>query len=365
MSCRALFSQAALSIALLVFPAGRADAARLRTELKRIPVPRGAALKPVPGAKYTHAPFAVGQCVVCHASNDAKKPGPLRHASVNEECYSCHDDVQELMGRRYKHAPAKEACTNCHNPHSSAERALLLRDPAKLCTSCHAGIGAQVAAAKVKHFAIEKGKKCGNCHNPHAANIERILIALPFNLCVACHSQDGMTSADGKPMPNFKKLLAENPVWHDPVKAKDCSACHRTHGGPNYRLLVGAYPEAFYAPFDKKSYALCFGCHNEKVVTEKVTTTLTGFRDGSRNLHYTHIVKDRGRTCRACHEVHAAHQPRRIRDNVPYGPKGWRLNIGYEKTPTGGNCTKTCHAETSYNNRTMTSAAPQGSTPTK
>jgi predicted CXXCH cytochrome family protein len=353
-----------LLLLALVAPAAHVEAAgALRSEVKRTPILRGAALKPLPAgeAKFAMAPFQAGQCIVCHVKNDPLKPGPIRHASINEECFSCHDDVREVMGRRYKHAPSKDSCTDCHNPHNSREPALLHGEMVSLCSSCHVGIAAQVASARVKHAALHKEKKCSNCHNPHGANVERLLIALPFNLCVSCHSRDGMTSADGKPMPNYGKLLKDNPVWHEPVRAKDCSACHRTHGGDQYRLLVAAYPESFYAPFDKKTYALCFGCHNEKVVSEAVTTTLTAFRDGSKNLHYTHIVKERGRTCRACHEVHAAKQQKRIRESVPYGPAGWLLNIGFSKTATGGSCTRTCHATKTYDNRTLTSAASPAS----
>jgi len=356
---------AALFLALFLAAAPRSGSAGLRTELKRTPTLRGPALKPLPPseAKHAMAPFQAGQCGVCHVKNDPQKPGPIKHASINEECFSCHDDVKELMGHRYKHVSAKDSCTDCHNPHNSKEPALLHTDMVTLCTSCHVGIGAQVASSRIKHAAIHKDKKCSNCHNPHAANVEKLLIGLPFNLCVNCHSKDGMTSADGKPMPNYAKLLSANAVWHDPVKAKDCSACHRTHGGENYRLLIAAYPESFYAPFDKKNYALCFGCHNEKVVSEPVTTTLTAFRDGSRNLHYVHVARERGRTCRACHEVHAAKQAKRIRDNVPYGPSGWLLNIGFTRTATGGTCTKTCHDTKSYDNKSLLTSAPSGAAP--
>jgi predicted CXXCH cytochrome family protein len=158
-------------------------------------------------------------------------------------------------------------------------------------------------------------------------------------------------------MTNYRKLLAENKVWHDPVKAKDCSACHRTHGGDNFRLLVAPYPEKFYAPYDPKNYALCYGCHNERVASEPQTTTLTGFRDGSKNLHYIHVNKERGRTCRACHEVHASQQDHHIREQVPFGSKGWMLKIGFTKLPDGGTCTKTCHDTRTYNNKTTTAAA--------
>jgi predicted CXXCH cytochrome family protein len=162
----------------------------------------------------------------------------------------------------------------------------------------------------------------------------------------------------GVTLTNYKKFLEENPVVHKPIAAKDCSACHRTHGGDNYRLLVANYPPEFYVPYARANYALCYGCHNDKVVTVEQTTTLTNFRDGSKNLHYVHVHKeDRGRTCRACHDVHAAKQDHRMRDGVPFGSTGWVLKINFSKTPTGGSCIKTCHEAKTYVNKTLTTQA--------
>jgi predicted CXXCH cytochrome family protein len=349
-----------LGAVALLLAAGGAQAAPLKTEVKKTPIRRGAAVAPLPKDKATrsHAPYESGQCGVCHVNNDASNPGPIRHASVNEQCFECHDDVRDVMSRKYKHVPAQEACTDCHNAHNSAFPALLAQETVELCTKCHAGIKNQLAKGKVQHDAVTKDKKCGNCHNPHAANIERLLISLPFDLCVNCHAKDGMVSDDGRQMTNFKKWLDENKIWHDPVKAKDCSACHRTHAGDNFRLLVADYPAAFYAPYERKNYALCYGCHNDKVVSVEETTTLTGFRDGSRNLHYVHVNRERGRSCRACHEVHASKQDHHIREGVPYGAKGWVLKVGYTKLPNGGSCAKTCHETKTYNNKTLTSSVP-------
>jgi predicted CXXCH cytochrome family protein len=348
-----IFAALLSASALLLAPA-LAGAAPMKTEVKKTALRRGSSVAPLPKDRATrsHAPFEGGDCGVCHQRNDAANPGPIRQASVNEQCFECHDDVRDVMASKFKHVPAAEACTDCHNPHNSTQPALLAAEMTEMCTTCHTGIKAQVTAAKVKHDALTTGKKCANCHNPHAANVEKLLIALPFDLCVSCHSRDDMKSDDGKTMTNFKKWLDENPVWHDPVKGKDCSACHRTHGGDNFRLLVEAYPAKFYAPYDEKLYALCYGCHDGKVVSERETTTLTGFRDGARNLHFVHVNRERGRTCRACHEVHASKQAHQVRDGVPYGPKGWMLKIGYTKLPNGGSCAKTCHDTKTYDNKT-------------
>jgi len=319
--------------------------------------------KPLPEgekAGSSMAPFSAGDCAICHQSNDAKNPGPVKKEG-NALCYTCHEEFKEIMARRYKHPPAVTLCTNCHNPHNAKEKKLLHEEQTAECFDCHKNIKALVEASKVKHGALTTERKCSNCHNPHGANIEKLLTALPFDQCVGCHSVDNMKDWNGVTLTNFKKLLEENKVWHKPVLSKDCSACHRTHGGNNFRLLVAEYPAQFYAPYDLKAYALCYGCHNEKVVSAEQTTTLTNFRDGSRNLHYLHVHKtERGRTCRACHEVHAAKQAFRIRESVPYGNAGWQLKINFTKTPTGGTCTKTCHETRSYVNRPAAAAASTG-----
>jgi predicted CXXCH cytochrome family protein len=346
--------------AALLAVASRTDAAPMKTEVKKAAHRRGVDQKPYPKDMQvsSHAPYTSGQCGVCHVNNDKDNPGPIKHASINQECFDCHEDTLALMSRRYKHQTAEEMCTDCHNAHNAPQPGLLAEEMVSLCLKCHAGIKKQLATGKVQHDAVTKDKKCSNCHNPHASNIERLLISLPFDLCVTCHSRDGMVSDDGKQMVNMKKWLEENKVWHDPVKAKDCSACHRTHAGDNYRLLRAEYPSAFYAPYERKLYTACYSCHNDKVVSAEETTTLTGFRDGSKNLHYVHVHRERGRTCRACHEVHASKQDHHIREGVPYGAKGWVLKVGYTKLPNGGSCAKTCHDTKTYNNKTLTSAIP-------
>jgi len=349
MASRQLTSFLAGAVALaLAAPAAGAPSGEPKALRKHsFPVRQG----PLPAsekAAWSHAPYEAGDCSICHVSADRKKPGPVT-TSGNQLCYSCHDEFQEIMRRPYKHPPAEESCLHCHNAHDSRERKLLHTELATGCKDCHRQVKEVAENSRVKHGALEQGAKCANCHNPHGTSVEKLLIQLPFDQCVNCHAVDGMKDDRGIVLTNFKKWLAENTVLHAPVQAKDCSACHLPHGGDNFRLLVAEYPAAFYSPYDRENYALCFGCHNEKVVSEPETRTLTNFRDGSRNLHFLHVNKaDRGRTCRTCHEVHASKQARHVRDGVPYGPKGWVLKINYTRTATGGQCARTCHDTKTY-----------------
>lgn len=316
-------------------------------------------IAPLPQAQIVsaHAAYEADDCTLCHERNDRRDPGKIS-GPVNELCFGCHDEVRSLLEREFVHWPATDACTNCHNPHGSRHRKLLVDDTVTLCTSCHAEVGEYVAGAKVKHGAVTTGAACANCHNPHGSSVERLLVSNAFDVCLGCHSREGLRSADGRPLQNMKAWLDENPDWHAPVAAMDCSACHRPHGSANFRLLVAPYPESFYAPYSRESYRLCFGCHDERLVREPQTTRLTNFRNGSKNLHFVHVNKaDRGRTCRACHEVHASRQPSHIREGVPYGPKRWILKLNYTRTATGGSCAKTCHETRSYDYRPDTGAA--------
>jgi len=56
--------------------------------------------------------------------------------------------------------------------------------------------------------------------------------------------------------------------------------------------------------------------------------------------------ESKGRTCRACHEIHSISREKTIRDSVPFGD--WMIQTGYTKTATGGSCTPGCHQHLSY-----------------
>lgn len=301
---------------------------------------------------WAHAPFEMGECSICHESSDPAAPGPLV-APVNDLCFSCHEMFQEMLtGFSNVHPPVEDSCVDCHSPHNSTREKLLNLDTADLCGSCHDDILDTAIHSPVKHDSVTQGRACLNCHDPHASNVEMMLTSLPYDLCVDCHGQDGMTDDAGKPMTNIKSLIQGSFMQHGPVENGDCSACHKTHGGQNFRMLINEYPEKFYAPYATENYELCFTCHEIDAFLTEETTSLTGFRDGERNLHFVHVNKEkRGRTCRACHEVHASPQEHMIRDSVPYGSSGWQLKINFTKTESGGSCAKTCHPTKSYDNR--------------
>jgi predicted CXXCH cytochrome family protein len=189
------------------------------------------------------------------------------------------------------------------------------------------------------------------------SDIAQNLIMEPMDLCMSCHDR-AYKKRDGRGIADMDKLLTENTNHHGPIKQKDCSGCHNPHGSENFRILRYPYPSTFYLPFEAENYSLCFTCHEKTLVLDAKTTTLTNFRNGDQNLHFTHVNKpEKGRTCRSCHETHGSNYPKHIRETVPFG--SWDMPVEFQKTETGGSCTTGCHQEKKYDraNRDMNGRA--------
>jgi predicted CXXCH cytochrome family protein len=283
--------------------------------------------------KFLHGPVASGDCNVCHNPHSSPNPHQLE-ARGNDACFLCHEDRKAEFTRKSVHKPVTESCANCHDSHSSGYKFLLKNDTVSLCFSCHTKIQEHVKNAKVQHGAIKQGT-CTACHTPHSSDYVRQLKLSTKQICYSCHKEIG------------SRVLASKSL-HGPVQQDDCYACHDTHGSDNTKILKKYFPAEFYMEYKTENYAICWDCHNKDMALTEVTTTLTGFRNGSRNLHYFHVNQKKGRSCKACHEMHAGDQEKHIRDKVPFGTGGWQLPVNYTKLATGGRCNVGCHKEMTY-----------------
>ncbi len=292
-----------------------------------------------------HSPVALGQCTACHDSHSSPYPMQLI-AQGTELCLSCHSEKEEeLATHRFVHRPVLEDCSNCHDPHDGADTNRLKEKVPQLCVGCHEDVGKSLDS-KHKHGAMESEQSCLGCHDPHASNFSRQLKERPMDLCLSCHGE----TIVGKEriIQDMKAYLEKNPQHHGPIREGDCGSCHNAHGSDEDRLLRKPYPERFYTEFTADSYGLCFGCHERSLVQEKNTDKLSGFRNGKQNLHTVHVNRGKkGRTCRACHDVHASKNPKHIVDTVPFG-KRWSYELGYKKNKDGGTCAAACHVERGY-----------------
>ncbi len=316
------------------------------------------------GKKFVHGPVVAGACVVCHQPHSSKEPKLLRTNAVTL-CLSCHQEVADKAGApgMHKHAALDQGCTRCHDPHASDHK-FQLREPAPgLCLSCHREKFEQmIGKAKVVHGAVTQEGGCTGCHEPHGSTLPSLQRGTQPGMCLSCHNKS-ITTKQGETLADMEALLKDNPDHHGPIREGACTACHSPHAGDHFRLLVEEYPPQFYAPFDIGTFKLCFTCHIPDLVLKPSGQGLTQFRDGDKNLHFLHVNQEKGRTCRACHEVHASKHPAHVRDAVPFGSSGWLLEINYKQVPDGGSCAPGCHQPKEYK-RTPT-LIPLGPAPTK
>jgi predicted CXXCH cytochrome family protein len=297
--------------------------------------------------KFVHGPAAGGTCILCHEPHSGWQP-KLLVDSPQALCVSCHSEVLPKKDQdRYVHAPVLENCGDCHDAHASDYKFQLKQTSPDLCITCHESVGAEIAAAPVAHGAMTAEGGCSSCHSPHFSQLPKLQKMTQPESCLSCHDRP-MESAQGQPLSNISALLKDNPVHHGPIRDGECTACHQPHSGERFRLLTAAYPPDFYAPFKIDQYDLCFTCHMPELVLEEKGAGLTRFRQENVNLHWLHVNQQKGRTCRACHEVHASNNPFHIRDAVPFGDKGWMLEINFEQNETGGSCAPGCHDTKTY-----------------
>jgi predicted CXXCH cytochrome family protein len=286
------------------------------------------------GMEHMHGPAAAGECTACHTPHESDIK-PLLLKKDNDVCFGCHVDVQELVKKKNVHPALDSGCTSCHNPHGSAHPKLLPEEGAGVCFACHDEIGKKVETSPVVHAAIKSEKGCASCHSPHASDNAKLLLVPEKETCLGCH----------------KTIVTENmKSIHGPIKEGKCTSCHDPHGGPNGKLLVAEFPHDPYVPYTDTAYPLCFSCHKRDLVQYAETSFATGFRDGERNLHFVHVNnKQKGRSCRMCHNIHGGNQPKLIADSVPFGK--WNLPLKFVKTETGGSCAPGCHKPKTYDRK--------------
>ena len=289
---------------------------------------------------YIHDPVQEGQCLDCHRPHASAHDKLLVASTENGDlCLQCHEEKEEDLTREYIHPPVEEGCEQCHDPHSADEPVLLLEKGAQLCASCHEemhpDVFEDIASAKFPHEPAAEGR-CVECHLVHSSNFESLLRDTQDRLCLGCHKE-------------LSENIQESKNLHGPVQRGECSACHKPHGSLYTRLLEKDFPEEFYVEYQAATYDLCFECHERKIAEEKFTTTLTNFRDGEYNLHFSHVNREKGRSCISCHDAHASNQPKHVRYEVPFGV--WFYPVELTLTETGGNCVVGCHAPKKYDRK--------------
>lgn len=292
--------------------------------------------------EYVHGPVGAGECATCHNPHSSDHELLLRE-STNNLCFICHSDKEADLDKHSVHPPTAENCTLCHDPHNSdAKFYLKAKDEKDLCLTCHGDMDPEfkdnILHAEYQHPPVQQGT-CGECHNPHASDFGQLLRSETKQLCFQCHEAVGTT-------------IKLSEYVHAPVESDGCNACHNVHGANNPFVLYEHFPTTFYNQYTEGMYKLCYECHDTSNLDSEFTKDGTNFRNGEQNLHYLHVmIPGKGRSCKACHEVHASEQPLHIRSEVPFGSGGWQLPINFTQTEEGGSCVVGCHKPKTYDRK--------------
>ncbi|SDM37200.1 doubled CXXCH domain-containing protein [Geoalkalibacter ferrihydriticus] len=285
------------------------------------------------GAPVQHTPVREGDCTACHDVHGSAHAFSLP-AAGNELCLYCHADMESLRDMDNLHPVLVQGCVECHDPHGDQAAAMLPAVGDDLCISCHGDIGRQVAEAK-SHHSVVADEGCAVCHDPHGTGHHKLLHEPGAQLCFDCHTPMAQTVNDAA-------------FGHGPVDIGECWICHNPHGAPYEPLLNIYYPEEFYTDFHLGNYDLCFACHDHQAFIYERTADLTGFRNGDANLHYLHVNRPvKSRTCKSCHGIHGADQPKLIKSRIP-GFGAWEIPIRFEQHDTGATCFVGCHKPKTY-----------------
>jgi len=285
--------------------------------------------------KYVHGPAATGDCTSCHVPHESNNRRLLAKEGA-DLCFTCHVDMQGELKKKVVHPALAGGCTSCHNPHGSAIKKFFAAEGSGLCYQCHPQVEEKLKAAKSVHAPISTEQGCASCHAPHASDAEKLLSKTGKDLCLDCHK--GFIKKD-------------QTVLHGPIQEGKCTSCHDPHGTSYDMLLIRAYSPEFYVSYTDTEFQLCFACHNRDLLKYPTTNYATGFRDGTRNLHFIHVNrKDRGKSCKACHVVHGGANPKLMADKVPFGK--WSLPLKFVKSSTGGSCAPGCHKKYPYDRKT-------------
>ncbi len=164
-------------------------------------------------------------CADCHNSHAARDPA-MDEQLAGEQCVSCHSRQKAQMNLPSRHpiAEGKTACTDCHNPHGSATDASLHQVTLnENCYSCHED---KRGPHLWEHAPVTED--CSECHQPHGSVHDRLLKARGPALCQQCHSAAFHPSvaygAEGLPSGSSNRNLL----------GKNCMNCHSQVHGSNH-----------------------------------------------------------------------------------------------------------------------------------
>jgi predicted CXXCH cytochrome family protein len=287
-------------------------------------------------------------CASCHVANGNEHPkkGTKGFKLVEKLpglCYKCHEPVNV---QKEVHHPVKQGhCQYCHDHHGSNRKYLVVSKTPELCFVCHSELEKKLDTSRYVHSVVLKTISCSNCHTSHQSDQKKLLVSAEQQVCYKCHNKTIVVK--DRVLANIKSELSKTKFVHGAIAKDGCSGCHDPHVSNYSGLLKSGYSKSNYIdPAANDDIALCLKCHNRELVYSETTNSATGFRNGTRNLHYVHVDQTKGRNCVNCHGIHSGPNEFLLVNKVKFG--NWEMPMTYSKSAAGGSCITSCHVERSY-----------------
>jgi len=123
-----------------------------------------------------HEGYDPQDCGACHIQGTGPAPATA--------CAECHESASGHL-----HAPyAVGDCRLCHDPHGAARKHLLTAEVPDLCIQCHPLEDYREGVHPVaRHPMGSQGLTCVSCHQPHGGPFPRYLRWAPEVFCNQCH----------------------------------------------------------------------------------------------------------------------------------------------------------------------------------
>jgi len=146
---------------------------------------------------------AGNKCVSCHDVHARVAGTPVQVKSLSgtadttQKCLECHGQIRASLHQRSSHpmADGQLTCASCHNPHGSAGEKLLRKGSVNdLCYSCHQQLRGPFLW---EHSPVRED--CLTCHQAHGSNYPSLLVARTTQLCNSCHQQGRHQTIPGVP----------------------------------------------------------------------------------------------------------------------------------------------------------------------
>ncbi len=148
------------------------------------------------GSAHDVANVRCGDCHSVHGLKPARAAGPAVR-TTSDMCVSCHTSQRKHLNQRSTHPlrEGKMSCASCHDPHGSPAAYALKSDSVNdLCYSCHENVRGPFLW---EHAPVRED--CLTCHTPHGSNHDKMLVARTVQICQNCHQQGRHQTLPGLP----------------------------------------------------------------------------------------------------------------------------------------------------------------------